>query len=720
MSASTLKVAFLWHMHQPFYLDPETKRFKMPWVRLHCVKDYLDMLLLTENYERIKPVFNFTPSLIQQIELYLKGTPELHVDLTLKSPKDLTVFEKNIILKDFFMANWDTMIKPFPRYYELLMKRGNPQSQEEFTNTQRFFNNQDLLDLQLLFNLAWIDPIFRKSDPFLQELVKKGRYFSQQDKELLIKKHFEIMGKVVTAYKDAFVSGKIEISVSPFYHPILPLLIDNYVATKSEPSTVLPSYRFQYPQDAFSQIISATTFAQERFQNNVVGMWPSEGSVSEAALELIAKAKLKWVATDEKVLSNSLNLHNMPAQLLYRPYSFNTREGVVNIFFRDHRLSDNIGFVYSRMSANDAAEHFIKSLHNIKSHLDAVCSRDDYVVPIILDGENAWEFYPEDGYYFLTQLYQRLEKDTSIEMITFSDYLARYQNHERLNNLHPGSWINGNFKIWIGHSEDNAAWDILTEARREIDVKKDALTEEERESVMQSLYIAEGSDWCWWYGDEHSTEFDIEFDELFRDYVKDIYRKLKIAYPVKLDTPIIKKEKEIKPDKEMLNFVTPKIDGKVTSYFEWLGSSLYDLKKFGFAMHRTHVYFETMNVGFDHENIYFRFDPEAGFTEHKEFFPLEFIINCNGDYLIEGTLESQNSLEFFLKAKDHIISCESAFSKIFEIKVPLSVLNLKEEDVLSFFVFIKLNDGESIRFPLRGTVNISVPSKNFEEYLWHA
>lgn len=720
MSVSTLKVAFLWHMHQPFYLDPETKRFRMPWVRLHCVKDYLDMLLISENYERIKPVFNFTPSLIQQIELYLNGTPELHIDLTLKSPSELTPFEKNMILKDFFMANWDTMIKPFPRFYELLMKRGNPQNHEEFTNIQRYFNNQDFIDLQVLFNLAWVDPIFRKEDPFLQELVKKGRYFTQKDKELLINKHFEIMEKIVSAYKDAYLKGRIEISVSPFYHPILPLLIDNYVAARSDPSTMLPSTRFQYPQDAFSQISSATMFARERFNKDVFGMWPSEGSVSSAALELIAKAGLKWVATDEKVLANSLNLQNLSAQVLYRPYSFDTKEGKVNIFFRDHRLSDNIGFVYSRMSANDAAAHFIRALHNIKEHLDSFQTREDYIVPIILDGENAWEFYPDDGYDFLNKMYQSLESDAKIEVVTFSEYLERYKTQEKLNYLHPGSWINGNFKIWIGHREDNTAWDLLTEARQEIELKNELISEALRPELMQSLYIAEGSDWCWWYGDEHSTEFDLEFDELFRDYVKDVYRKLQLQYPVILDTPIIKKEKEIKPDKEMLNFITPKIDGKVSSYFEWLGSSFYDLKKFGFAMHRTHVYFESMYVGFDFDNVYFRFDPETGFTGHEEFFPLDFVINCNSDYIIQGTIENKRSHDFFIKFKENFVILDAAFEKIFELRVPLGLLNLKENDVLSFFVFIRLKDSESIRFPLRGTVNITVPAKNFEDYLWHA
>ncbi len=720
MSAHTLKVAILWHMHQPFYLDPESKKFKMPWVRLHCVKDYLDMLLISNKYERIKPVFNFTPSLLKQIELYLSGTPELHLELTLKSPDDLTTFEKNIILKDFFMANWDTMIKPFPRYYELLLKRGNPENQLEYQEVHRFFTKQDIIDLQTLFNLAWIDPVFREKDPFLKEMTQKGRFYTHKEKELLIQKHFEIMREIFSAYKKAFIEDKIEISISPFYHPILPLLIDTNIAVKSNPNTILPSLRFQYPQDAMTQISSAIKYIEEKFEKKPYGMWPSEGSVSNEALDLIAKSGLKWTATDEAILSASLNTQNLPAEKLYRPYTYEGNNGPVNIFFRDHRLSDNIGFVYSRLTAKEATDHFIGSLHNIKSYLDTYKPGEDYIVPVILDGENAWEFYPNDGYDFLTMLYERLENDKLIEVISFSDYLTRYPRQERLTNIHPGSWINGNFKIWIGHSEDNAAWDNLAEARNRIEEKLHELDDKQKEEVFESLYIAEGSDWCWWYGDEHSTEFELEFDELFREYVKDIYKKLKLNYPPKLDIPIVKKEKEIKPDKDMMNFISPKIDGRITSYFEWLGSYLYELKKFGFAMHRTHVYFEILGVGFDTENIYFRLEPEPNFINQNNYFPCYISICCNNDYFIEGEINLNGFSKFYLKTGTEVVSIESGFQKIVELKVPLSLLGLKEGDTISFFIYVKIKELESIRFPMRGLIKITVPNKNFEEYLWHA
>lgn len=720
MSANKLNVAFLWHMHQPFYLDPQTDTFKMPWVRLHCVKDYLDMLLIAEKYEKVKVGFNFTPSLLQQIQMYLDGKKEFHLELTLKSPSDLTTYEKVIILKDFFMANWENMIKPFPRYYELLIKRGNPQSNEEFSVVQRFFNKQDLLDLQLLFNLAWVDPLFRKTDPLLQELVKKGRNFTEEDKKLLIEKHFEIIKKVISAYSKAYNENKIEISLSPFYHPILPLLIDTNVATKSEPSTNLPNRRFQYPLDAYEQINSAINFGQDIFGKRSSGMWPSEGSVSNEALELIARAGLKWAATDEQILAKTLNSHHLPGDSLYRAYIYDTTHGALNLFFRDRKLSDNIGFVYSRMTAEDASSHFVNTLHDIRRHLDEQHSRSDYIVPIILDGENAWEYYPEDGYNFLTKLYEKLESDPLIEVVTFSEYLNRHKDLPHLQNIHPGSWINANFKIWIGHDEDNTAWDFLSEAREIFEKNKENLPESDKAAILKSLYIAEGSDWCWWYGDEHSTEFSFEFDELFRNYIKDIYKKMKIEYPPQLDTPIVKKEKDILPEKELMNFITPKIDGKVSSYFEWLGAASFDLRKFGFAMHRTHVYFEMLYLGFDLENVYFRFDPEPDFTSQVNYFPLVFTMNCNNDYYIEGAIDINSVQSFYLKTPQGLFPIEAAFYKTLELKIPLNLLNLKEGDVLSFFTFIQLKNSESIRFPIRGTVKYTIPNRNFEEYLWHA
>ncbi|MCX7990594.1 MAG: glycoside hydrolase family 57 protein [Proteobacteria bacterium] len=716
-----LNIAILWHMHQPMYYDPEIKKFRMPWVRLHCTKDYLDMLEILDGFKKVRPVFNLTPSLLKQIDMYLQGVPEYHLELTLKDPQDLTPYEKTIILKDFFMANWDLMIKPIPRYYELLSKRGKDIDEKGLLEAQRFFSKQDLLDLQVLFNLVWTDPTHIKKDPFLSELKKKGRGYTSKEKEELIKRHYEIMGRIISSYKKAYLDNEIEISFSPFYHPILPLIIDNRIATISDSSTKLPK-PFSWQEDARNHIKKSKDYLRENFGKIPVGMWPSEGSVSNEALKIMIEEEIKWTATDETVLFNSLKLrdrwlNSLTPQQLFRSYHFPVGDKKIELFFRDHRLSDNIGFVYSKYNPRDAIEHFLNSLRNIKKFINY----ENNIVSIILDGENAWEFYPNDGFDFLTTLYNAIEKADDINMITFSDYINKYPNSEPLYDIHPGSWINGNFKIWIGHPEDNQAWDHLTTARNIIEEKKDTIKSEKLDEVMESLYIAEGSDWCWWYGDEHSTEFELEFDELFRKYIKDIYIKLGVNYPESLNSPIVKKEKDIKPDKEILSYIKPKIDGKISSYFEWLGSGSFNLTKYGLAMHRSTIYFEELLVGFDQENLYLRLDPENGFLNHKEYFPFGITITIPSKGIsIEGSIEESGNTNFLLKNENKIFEIESAFQKILELRVPLSLIGFSEDELISFYINVQLATSETIRFPIRGNIVVTVPAKNFEDYIWHA
>lgn len=718
-----LKLALLWHMHQPFYYDPLKGMFTMPWVRLHSTKDYLDMLILCNGYEKVKPIFNLTPSLIFQIQMYLDGIPEFHIQLTLKDPKELTQTEKIVILKDFFMANWDTMIKPFPKYYELLSKRGKDSSEDALKEAVRYFTNQDFMDLQVLFNLTWIDPIFRESDDFLKELVLKKSGYTNDDKTLLIKKHYEIMGKIFHEYSKSAKEEKIEISTSPFYHPILPLLIDNYIAQQSEPSSKLPSMRFQYPQDAEKQIVDALNYIEKIFGVRPKGMWPSEGSISNNTLEIMAKNNILWTASDEQVLLNSLRKHqrmlsHLSAEQLYKNYLYVQNNEHINIFFRDRRLSDDIGFVYSRMSAHDAVNHFIKSLYNIKNNLNNL---EGSIVSIILDGENAWEFYEQDGNKFLKLLYETIEKNPDFEIITYSEFLEKNNKKSYLHDIAPGSWINGNFKIWIGHPEDNEAWIYLTKARDEIEKNKEKIDKTEFDEIMQYINIAEGSDWCWWYGDEHSTEFELEFDELFRNNLKMVYKILKIPYPSYLDIPIVSKDKIIMPDKEIMNFITPKIDGKVSSYFEWMGSYVFNLKKFGFAMHRTTTYVETLYLGLDKENLYFRLDPDYDFykiTEQSKI-KIEIVFPEKNINIAGYVFNKSASFQIINNGEENFI--ESAYEKIVEIKIPIEKINLTHGEKINFYINIQPEIFmENLRFPGKGFITAKIPPQNFEDYLWQA
>jgi hypothetical protein len=437
----------------------------------------------------------------------------------------------------------------------------------------------------------------------------------------------------------------------------------------------------------------------------------------------MAKHDIIWTASDEQVLFNSLKKHqrmltHLSADQLYKNYFYVQNNQQINLFFRDRRLSDDIGFVYSRMTANDAVNHFMKSLYNIKNNLN---SSEENIVSIILDGENAWEFYENDGNPFLKLLYETIEKSNEFEIIPYSDFLKNNNKKNFLHDIAPGSWINGNFKIWIGHQEDNEAWMYLTKARDEVEKNKENIDSNDLKDIMHFICIAEGSDWCWWYGDEHSTEFQLEFDELFRNNLKMVYKILGIQYPSYLDIPIVSKEKIIKPDKEIMNFITPKIDGKISSYFEWMGSYVFNLKKFGFAMHRTTTYVETLYLGLDNENIYFRLDPDYDFHKIAEQskIKIEFIFP-EKNATIMGFIHDKK-ISFQLLNNDSYFTIESAFEKIIEIKVPRKMITLDADDKINFYINIQPEIFmENLRFPGKGVITAQIPPHNFEDYIWQA
>ncbi|MCX8069413.1 MAG: glycoside hydrolase family 57 protein, partial [Thermodesulfovibrionales bacterium] len=418
MSNHPLYIAFYWHMHQPSYRDPMTGQFCLPWVRLHGTKDYLDMMLILKDFPNIHQTFNIVPSLFEQLIAYTdRNEKDRHLELTLIHPKELTEEERIFIVENFFLANWDTMVKPYPRYYELLMKRGLRYSKSDLTRIHRYFNEADIRDLQVWFNLVWIDPMFVRQDKDLQALFAKGADFTEEEKALVIKKQYAILKKIIPTYKEFFQNEQVELSVTPFYHPILPLLWDTNNARIALPHIKLPKRRFSYPQDAVAQIRLGIEFFTNLFGKRPLGMWPSEGSVCEDVARAIAKEGIKWIATDEDVLAASLgygfrdsdgNVNNPTA--LYRPYNFDG----LNMFFRDHKLSDQIGFVYSGWDARQAVDDFMGRLRHI---YNTTAKDRKYIVPIVLDGENAWEYYKNDGHDFLRLLYETISNDSSFKAV---------------------------------------------------------------------------------------------------------------------------------------------------------------------------------------------------------------------------------------------------------------------------------------------------------------
>ncbi|MEW5995783.1 MAG: glycoside hydrolase family 57 protein, partial [Candidatus Zixiibacteriota bacterium] len=363
------------------------------------------------------------------------------------------------------------------------------------------FSSEEIRDLQVWSNLAWIDPAFRREEP-IRSLFAKERHFTEEDKQALLDWQLTLIGRVISTYRLLFEAGKIDISFTPYYHPILPLLCDTNSALEGLPRLTLPKTRFRHPEDAEWHIVEAKKLFEKLFGCDMKGMWPSEGSVSEDAAELMIKHGVLWTATDEEILYRSLEKSGMKGSRR-SPHAVFEYGGKLKVFFRDRALSDRIGFVYSSWDADKAVADFIGHLKRVRSLL--VDRLDTAVVPIILDGENAWEYFPNDGREFLQGLYRRLDEDPTLRTVTMTQAAESHTAYP-LPALYAGSWINSNFRIWVGHPEDNAAWGLLSTARETlVAFEKDHPDYDPRklEAAWRQVYIAEGSDWCWWYGDEH-------------------------------------------------------------------------------------------------------------------------------------------------------------------------------------------------------------------------
>lgn len=725
MTDSPLHISFVWHMHQPYYKDPSTNIYRLPWVRLHGTKDYLDMLEILKDFPAIKQNFNLVPSLLEQLNDYTENNAkDSYLEVTGKKASDLTPDDKIFILENFFLAQWENMIRPFPRYFELLLKRGTHFIKSDLVRTIKYFMEADFLDLQVLFNLCWIDPFFRQSDPFLKMLVVKGRNYTEDEKSLLIEKQMEILKRIIPAYREMASTGQVELSLSPFYHPITPLLCDTDIARVAMPGVNLPRHKFSYPEDARKQIEMGITYFEKVFNYRPAGMWPSEGSVSEQALRIFSSFGIQWVATDEGILAHSLrkglrdssgNLTD--PQALYRPYRFED----MSIVFRDHTLSDLIGFVYSQWDPRKAAEDLTAKLLHIRNSMPMDKPR---LVSIILDGENAWEHYKNDGRDFFLYLYEGLSREERLKTTTVSEFITHYDIGEKLEYLYPGSWINSNFGIWLGHEEDNLSWDYLADAREKLECFQREHPGRDLDKAWKSIYIAEGSDWNWWYGDEHTTDTQEEFDELFRLNLMQVYREIGKEIPAELFVPILKHDRKIAPTLLIRGFIRPDIDGLVTSYYEWYQGAQVDVKKSGGSMHKSESLITSIYYGFNKDFLFLRLDPKFPFEEFEEGTEFSIITSKPADIKITVPVKGKESkATLFEKANGDWIAAkelsEVAVLDIFEIGIPFADLKAKENDEIQLFISIRKDAEEIERSPWRGHLSITVPTPDFEALMWY-
>jgi alpha-amylase/alpha-mannosidase (GH57 family) len=608
-------LAIIWHQHQPVYFkDPDTGIYAKPWVRVHATKDYVDMAAILKQYPSIQATFNITPSLIRQIDDLEAGAKDLYWVMSEIPADQLTDEEKQFLLDRFFDTNRQ-IIARFPRYQELLnLRDGNPDSLNTYTM-------QDYLDLQVLFNLAWTDPDWLEQEP-LSALVAKGSGFEEADKLILFEEHQRLISQVIPIHKELQDAGQIEVTMTPFAHPILPLLVNTDLARVAIPDIDLGGVSFAYGADAVEQVQLGVDLYQEHFGQAPRGMWPAEGSVAQMIVTMVSQAGIKWMASDEGVLANSLGIPNFtrdaqevitqPDQL-YRPYYVQgVRGDPVAIVFRDRLISDKVGFTYSGQPGALAAKDFISRIHAIREALLQSGAEGPHLVSVILDGENAWEYYENDGKEFLHSLYQGLSDDPLIKTVTPSQFLERAPDQPKIDELWAGSWINADYSTWIGEGEENRAWSYLARTRDMLQkyiTGARQISPENLQQAMALMYIAEGSDWFWWYGADQDSGDDGSFDRQFLDTLKQVYIAVGEKSPTYLDVPIIP-QRAVSADQASKGLISPTIDGLVEAD-EWEAAGVYLAS--GGAMAAADPFFESLAYGFDSQNLYLNFNGQRNF-----------------------------------------------------------------------------------------------------------
>lgn len=538
-----LDVVLCWHMHQPQYRRVSTGEYQLPWSYLHAIKDYADMAWHLEQHDGAKAVVNFTPVLLDQLEDYERQFKERRFRdpllRALAAPENVSDDDRPRLIASLFRANAERMIARIPSFVAMKALYDAANGEDGVAYLSHAF----LADLVVVYHLAWLGESVRRTDRRAAALLSKGRGFEAADREALLDVIGETIASIVPRYRALAGAGRVELSTSPWAHPIVPLLIDFRSALEAMPDASLP-HGDGYPDGrkrAVAHLRAAVESHTRLFGSAPVGCWPSEGSISQATAELLAEEGFSWTASCESVLVTSLKRSSeglgSRAEYLYRPYAIGSREQNVPCFFRDVHLSDLIGFRYSTWHADDAVANLVSELDAIRH---ATAEGPARVVSIILDGENAWEHYPENAFHFLNGLYGALSEDERFRLTTFADALHHHRDRPRLDPLVAGSWVFGTFSTWIGGRDKDRAWDLLIAAKRAFDGEAAAgrLRGDAYRRAEAHLKVCEGSDWFWWFGDYNPAQTVSDFDRLFRAHLSDLYAMIGVAAPAEVEAVI--------------------------------------------------------------------------------------------------------------------------------------------------------------------------------------
>ncbi len=713
-------VVFLWHMHQPYYVNPVNQTAMMPWVRLHCVKGYLDMISVIEDFPEIHPNFNLTPVLLLQIRQLLNGEiTDLWLEWSRKPAEDLTETEKFAILEHFFKLNRDHQIRPYPRFLELLNKRGVTFYPDDVRRGLKYFSVREFRDLQVWFNLAWCGFAALDRYPELKMLREKGRDFTEREKDRVLAIHREIMALVLRKYGEAETRGQVELNTTPFYHPILPLIYDTNTASRNLHGRALPP-RFHWPQDAESQLEKAVELHEQTFGFKPRGMWPPEGAVAPEIIPIMERVGLNYFCTDEENLFRSLenDPYFQPKPVdhleLFQSWQVECEGASVSAIFREKPLSDFIGFTAARNEPKKAAAHLV---HHLR-HIADLIPRDSGLIPLILDGENAWQSFADGGEAFLRALYGGIASNAAqLNSVTIERHLEEFPPIRKVTTLHTGSWISGNFDTWIGEDEENRAWELLGKARTFLQKQIDEgrISQSKQKLALEEIYAAEGSDWFWWYGPDFSTENDILFDDLFRQHLKNVYLLCNSIVPVALERPIVP-ARTASVYTQPMHLVSPEINGKLSSYFEWFGAGSYFSGNEYAAMYDETRLIERIHFGFDDVHLFIRVD----FRKVKPLSLAVVFFEPEGIFLLTPPINRPGKRKYTLqRQEDHPTESEMiAMDKIMELAVPLSDLGLKAGDSVSFEIQLREGSIEREVAPLTGPIQLTIPTPEFVLQHW--
>lgn len=735
--AKKLSVAFVWHMHQPVYKSDNNGVYLMPWVRLRAIKDYLDMLLIMDKFPNLKLSFNLVPMLIDSLQDYgLKGAHDIYSHLTVTPVESLSDDEKEFILNHFFDANYENMVLPNAEYKKLYDKRFNKPD-----ISIHDFSLQEYSDIMAWFNLIWFDPIYLDNEELSAFFAKKNGEFTLDDRKRIINIQREIIREIIPAYKKFQDEGRIEISTSPYYHPILPVLLDMKDVEGVNPNTVYPKFSSNMTEDAELNVKYALDKFEEIFGKRPAGMWPSEQCVSEKTLQLFKKMGIKWTIADEGVLEQTLKKEFVrdfrgyledPYELChsyrFKPHKMRyfKKDEYLSILFRDAVIPNLIGFEYPRHDSVKAANDLYDRIKTRQKKLESSPDKM-HIVVIAMDGENCWENYKNDGRDFLETLYGLIEEDENLETVKISDYIEQVDKLNwagtpfELEHIQAGSWINRDFLLWIGEPVKNLAWSYMDKVRCDLkEFEKHNPDDPRLALAWEELLISQSSDWYWWYGEPNDSGQDDIFDHLFREHLKNIYKIMDKPIPSYLDNSLIEfAETHSRYPKGP--FKTFRLTG-TDPHNKWELAGCIDIP--ASPTMQEDKFLNKIYFGYDSDNLYLRFDinkyiqdKEIGFKDLNQIY-IYFKNRSNTSYnestirmvsktenilpILKDTYNSEIKLTLFrnyhfnaqlvqackdnlwvLQMKNHV---DHVFKDFLEVRIPFDDLRIAKGEMVEFFI----------------------------------